>query len=204
MRLVASYLHYSKGFTRKPVVPRSPPGEASAGASAAALVAELSCEQSMTTFDPPLRHTRRLISDLGVHSAKRWRFKLYGIAGEGPAVSQVLVERGKSIAAESLPSPAVTSARYGVGFVIVHEAHAFNTVVVDWWEQVNELRHHVFRAAPGRAEAFDEITSSGEAVCVWELRIQAFEREAWLRCVLENAEDPDLDAYLVQRLTELC
>ena len=91
-----------------------------------------------------------------------------------------------------------------MGFVIIHEAHAFNTVVVDWWEQVNELRHHVFRAASDSPESFTEITSSGEAVCVWELRVQAFEREAWLRSVLEAPEGPDLSIYLGERLNEIC
>src|SRR5262245_4890647 len=158
----------------------------------------------MTTFNPPLRHSRRLISDLGLHDTNQWRLKLYGIGGKEPDVSSVLVERAKTIAAQSLPAPAVTAARYGVGFVIVHEAHAFNTVVVDWWEKVNELRHHVFRAASDKSGPFDEITSSGEAVCVWELRVQAFEREAWLRCVLEHPEGPDLETYLGVGLSEIC
>jgi hypothetical protein len=158
----------------------------------------------MTTFDPPLRHTRRPISYLGLHDTNQWRLKLYGIAGKGTQVAQVLVELAKTIAAQSLPTPSVTLARYGVGFVIIHEAHAFNTVVVDWWEKVNELRHHVFRAASDSTESFAEITSSGEAVCVWEMRVQAFEREAWLRSVLEAPEGPDLAAYLGDRLNEIC
>ena len=119
-------------------------------------------------------------------------------------MAQVLVELAKTIAAQTLPKPAVTLARYGVGFVIIHEAHAFNTIVVDWWEKVNELRHHVFRAASDSPESFAEITSSGEAVCVWELRIQAFERDAWLRSVLEAPEGPDLASYLGNRLNEIC
>lgn len=158
----------------------------------------------MTDFTPALRHTRRPISDLGLHAVGSWQVKLYGIAGKRPEVSSVLVAHARTIAARTLPEPAVTPSRYGVAFVIVHEARAFNTILVDWWEQVNELRHHVFRAPAHDPETFTEITASGEAVCVWELRVQAFEREAWLRHVLANPAGPDLGAYLGARIDEVC
>jgi hypothetical protein len=98
----------------------------------------------------------------------------------------------------------VTSTRYGVGFVVVHEAHSFNTVIVDWWEMVNELRHHVFRASPDAPRSFHEITASGESVCVWELRVQAFERQAWLDTVLEPHTVNAFATYLATRFSEEC
>ena len=36
----------------------------------------------------------------------------------------------------------------------------------------------------------------GFGPCVWELAVQAHERQAWLRYVLVNPHGPDVDAYL--------
>lgn len=116
------------------------------------------------------------------------------------AIPDSLIDECLRIAREVLPLPARTDRRYGIATLIVHEAAAFNTIVVDWWEQTNELRHHVFRAPSDETGPFVEITSSGESVCVWELRIQAFEREAWLRNVL-LLSSPDFDEYLGETLS---
>ena len=156
----------------------------------------------MTSFEPRLAHVPRNITSHGVERAGAWSMKLYSVAGKEPRVSEPLLERARKIAAITLPTPAVTSARYGVGFVVVHEAHAFNTVIVDWWEQVNELRHRVFRAAPDEPQSFRDITGAGESVCVWELRVQAFEGQAWLDHVVRRASGPDFDAYLNAVLDE--
>jgi hypothetical protein len=80
---------------------------------------------------------------------------------------------------ESYPRPPRTAERYGVAFVTVHQADLFNQIIVDWWERVNELRHRVFKADPGSPTEFREITASGEAFCVWELKVIAHERDAW-------------------------
>jgi hypothetical protein len=158
----------------------------------------------VTRFNPPLEHSVRSISDHGVRSVGEWSVKLYGIAGKSQTISADLLGFGLETAATALPQPALTSTRYGVGFVVVHEAHSFNTVIVDWWEMVNELRHHVFRASPDAPRSFHEITASGESVCVWELRVQAFERQAWLDTVLTHPRESRFTAYLATRFSESC
>ena len=158
----------------------------------------------MNHLDPLLRHSPRLITTYGVRHLGEWSVKLYGVGGRARNVDPALLSVAETIGLDALPHPASTIARYGVGFVIVHEAHAFNTIIVDWWEEVNELRHHVFRAGPGNPRMFREVTSSGESVCVWELRIQAFERQAWLDHVLLRQSGPDLASYLSTQLIEEC
>lgn len=41
---------------------------------------------------------------------------------------------------------------------------------------------------------------SDSSICVWDLRLQSFEREAWIKHVLCNPEAPDLESYLGARL----
>jgi hypothetical protein len=150
-----------------------------------------------------LSHHPRPIRPVERFTIDGWALKVYSVAGLGPVVSPLLIDCARQIAAQRLPQPAITALRYGVGFVVIHEAAAFNTVLVDWWECTNELRHHVFRAAAGSAD-FTEITESGESVCVWELRVQAFEREAWLRHVLNAPGGSNLRNYLGALLSENC
>ena len=46
------------------------------------------------------------------------------------------------------------------------------------------------------AESFDS------SVCVWDLRLQSFEREAWIKHVLQKPDAPDFEGYLAERLNE--
>ena len=34
------------------------------------------------------------------------------------------------------------------------------------------------------------------SVCVWDLALQTFERDAWIECVLDNPSGPDRERYL--------
>ena len=47
-----------------------------------------------------------------------------------------------------------------------------------------------------------DMTATGPAACVWDLRVIGFERDAWLSKVLRNPGGPDIDAYLFERLNE--
>lgn len=140
-----------------------------------------------------LTHEPRRIDALEPLALHDWRLKVYGICGLSRPIPKLMLDAATQIALENLPAPSMTSARYGVGFLIAHEAHAFNTITLDWWENVNELRHKVFRASSGR-HSFTDITASAEAACVWELRIMAFERDAWVDSVLEKGK-MDFDRY---------
>jgi len=88
------------------------------------------------------------------------------------------VSIAKTLAAQQLPKRACTTERYGMAFVVIHGARLFNQILVDWWERTNELRHHVFKSGPRSPKAFVDITETGEAFCIWELRVLAFERQA--------------------------
>ena len=131
-----------------------------------------------------------------------WRVKVYGIAYRGQRPDPGLVAAAKEVARARLPEPAVGSRRYGVGFLGVHEGHGANFVFVDWWADENELHHHVHLSKPEAPAELIEITSTGLIACAWDLRVIAFERDAWVETVLANLDGPDLEAYLARRLEE--
>jgi hypothetical protein len=113
-----------------------------------------------------------------------------------------LIEAAKRIARERLPQPAVGVGRYGVGFVGVHDGRGANFVFVDWWADENELHHHVYTSAPDELERFDYTTPTGLSACVWDLRVQSFERDAWLEEVLRKPDGGPVERYLARRLNE--
>lgn len=130
-----------------------------------------------------------------------WNVKIYGISSLAETPDPRFISIAKEIALKTLQNTATDGSHYGIAFVTIHHAEMFNQIIVDWWERVNELRHRVFKATRESPFTFEEITASGEAFCVWELRVIGFERDAWVDLVLKNG-DGGLDEYLESRLNE--
>jgi len=147
-----------------------------------------------------MHYNPRSIRFLALEEIRDWRVKLYGIRDRDDEPEGELIAVARKLAGQTLPCPSVTPARPGCALVVVHQAAAFNQILVDWWEQENELRHHVFKARPHAPTEFEDITATGEAFCVWELRILAHEREAWIRHALAPIA-PNIAAYLKDTLT---
>jgi hypothetical protein len=60
----------------------------------------------------------------------------------------------------------------------------------------------VFISPHDEPTALFDMTATGPAACVWDLRVIGFERDAWLSKVLRNPGGPDIDAYLDEHLNE--
>jgi hypothetical protein len=144
-------------------------------------------------IDQPYR--TRHIRLLQLWAAGDWRLKLYGIGMRPGSPAAELVEAARELALQVLPRPAVTSSRYGVGFMGVHEGKGASMVFVDWWERQNELHHHAWRSERTDSTEFEYVSPHGLVACVWDLAVISFEREAWVTHVLRPAR-PDLDQYL--------
>ncbi|KAB2838188.1 MAG: isochorismatase [Melioribacteraceae bacterium] len=151
-----------------------------------------------------LHHIKRPVRFLELYEYKNWKIKFYGIRQGAEKPDAQYLQIAKNIADEILPQPSVTNERYGVAFITVHQADMFNQIIVDWWERTNELRHHVFKAEANSPEKFENITASGEAFCVWELRVIAFERQAWIDKVLLSNNENNFEEYLNEQLNEDC
>jgi hypothetical protein len=127
---------------------------------------------------------------------------VYGIAYGRPSPRVELIEAGKKIAQTTLETTAEKTRHHSVGFLGVHDGRTGNFVFVDWWAEENELHHHVFISPPDKPTELFDMTATGPAACVWDLRVIGFERDAWLATVLRNPGGPDIDAYLDKRLNE--
>lgn len=148
----------------------------------------------MTAYEP------RPIRFLDLWCVAGWRIKLYGIACSRPQPRPELVAAAQRKAAQHLRGLPADLRHYHVGFLGVHDGRTSNFVFLDFWADENELHHHVFVSPTEHPEQFTYVTPSGLSACVWDLHLQAFERDAWVTHVLQRHASPDFDGYLATML----
>jgi hypothetical protein len=129
-----------------------------------------------------------------------WQMKLYGIAWRQELPRPELLEAAKRIAIDELRH--AMPKNYRVGFVAAHDGKDACVVFVDYWGNENELFHRVFLSRSKDPNTLTSTKSSDSSVCVWDLRLQSFEREAWIKHVLQKPRSPDFRGYLDERLNE--
>jgi len=127
--------------------------------------------------------------------------KLYGIAAERELPRPELLAAAKKIAAETLAKE--TANNYKVGFIGVHDGTNASFVFVDFWGNENELFHRLFLSRLNEPQSLRTAKSSDSSVCVWDLHLQTFEREAWIKHILRKPSAPDFEGYLAERLNEM-
>ncbi len=138
----------------------------------------------------PIRYLRRW-------NHQDWRLKVYGISAWESALPDDLLSAGERLATATLPSPANGDGRHGVGLLGVHDGQNACFVFVSWWAKKYELNHVLYRAPRGR---YDELARVEPTLvgCTWDLKLIAFERDAWVSSILDTGE-PDLEGYLLAR-----
>jgi len=62
--------------------------------------------------------------------------------------------------------------------------------------------HRVFLSRSNDPKQLTPAENTDSSVCVWDLRLQSFEREAWIKYVLRRPKGPDFEGYLAERLNE--
>jgi hypothetical protein len=139
----------------------------------------------------------RFIEILSIHG---WRMKLYGIAWQQELPRPELLEAAKRVAADILGNE--TANNYKVGFIGAHDGQNACFVFVDFWGNENELFHRVYLSRLNEPQSLTAAKSLDSSVCVWDLHLQNFEREGWIKHILRKPTAPDFDAYLAERLRE--
>lgn len=139
----------------------------------------------------------RPIRPLGLWEDAGWRFKAYAITRPGVPLGPALesAARGATAAVARLPCAHDT---HGVGFVGIHQGRGYNQVFVDRWVNQNELLHDVFISDEATPARLAPPPAGHNSVCVWDLALQAFEREAWVAHAM--GPNGDVQAYLATRL----
>lgn len=145
-------------------------------------------------------YKKRPIRYIELFEHSGWKLKVYGISYNRELPRPALLSAAKNVAMAKLPE--IQGSIYGVGYLGVHDGRGVNFVFLDWWEDENELHHHVYISPTDKPELLEEKTHTGVSACVWDLRVMCFERRAWLENVLANEHGPDVNGYLAVHLNE--
>lgn len=145
-------------------------------------------------------YQQRPIRFLELWRVDDWRIKLYGIAYSRAQPRRELVTAAQRMASRQLRSLPAGLCHYHLGFLGVHDGHTSNFVFLDFWADENELHHHVYVSPTDVPGQLTCVTPTGLSACVWDLHLQAFEREAWVTHVLQRSASPDFDGYLAATL----
>lgn len=149
-------------------------------------------------------YRRRPVRFLELAEREGWRLKVYGIRFQsGPEFQtpdKALVQAAIARAFDSLERPATSSDRYGVGFLIVHQGQDRNWVLLDWWYDSEILKQRLFSSAIDKPLELSSVLQSDIVACTWEMAVLGFERDAWVKTVLDNPGGPDFESYCAQHL----
>ena len=146
----------------------------------------------MTTIEP---YVPRKVEFLKEVSFEDWRLKVYGLSTGKDPVTDDLVSIALRQLLPTLPLPAITEDRYGVGFTIIHRGTLRNWFSLDWWEYEDILFHQLFSSPLDDINSISAEDSSAIA-CVHELKIINFECEAWIVTALNGDGDPGFRNYM--------
>lgn len=149
---------------------------------------------------PAAYHARRIAFD-GLEEAEGWRLKVYSVLHHERERQPELMRAAAETALAWLPQPAVTPERYGVGVLSVHRGASYDFVTVSYWCYQTELRSHAFMRPSSGSFLLEPVAASELSWDVWDLRLLAFEGDAWVAEFLRPGRD-DLGPYLSRRLTE--
>ncbi len=146
------------------------------------------------------RYEPRPVRFLELWKIGDWRLKVYGISYARPTPRSELITAAKDTAARRLREYPTAHEHYGVGFLGIHDGRGENQVFLDYWINENELIHWYLISPPDDPTGLTAPEPDHNSVCVWDLMVQCYERQAWVDCVLANPYGPDIAAYLDCRL----
>ena len=145
---------------------------------------------------------KRSIRSLEPLSAGGFAIKVYSIALLDEPFSPEFEQASRRVATEKLESGPTAHPTHGVGFLGIHQGYNENQIFLDLWINESELHHTVWISPKDDDTAITSPPDDFNSVCIWDLAVQAFERKAWLKCVLRNPSGQDIDRYLNTLMNE--
>jgi hypothetical protein len=148
------------------------------------------------TLEPYLPRTLQYVELYDQHG---WKLKIYSILHPDKTLNRQLIETAKQTALEFLPD-STEPGHYSAGFISVHQGKSYDFVTVGYWTYSTELRHQSYMKASSASATLTAISTELSSD-VWDIRLLAFERDAWVSEVLK-ANAPSVENYLASQLSE--
>jgi hypothetical protein len=146
--------------------------------------------------DFPMRRKRH-IRFVELWRMREWMLKIYLHSAHHDELPQGYLVKAKAFIEPHLSEAEQVQPLHRVGFMILAHGAVSNWVMLDWWSSIH-LYQRIFQVEGMPPERFVEAPAS-LFQCVYDLRITAFESEAWRKSVVENTRR-DLHGYLTAQL----
>ena len=82
-----------------------------------------------------------------------------------------------------------------IGYVIFHKGYDANYIVINWWSHGNMLRLFAYRAPLDSPHTYT-LVENGLHICVWDMLVHHFERNAYVHHIMSSGADNGLHNYM--------
>lgn len=147
--------------------------------------------------DFPVRQTR-YVRFIELWEPRGWVIKVYLHSAHRDELPCGYLAKAKTFIEAQLAKAGRTQPLHRVGFMILSHGAVGNWIMLDWWSS-HILYQRIF-CVHGMPPASFSDAPLDLFQCVYELRITAFESEAWRKHVVENPR-LDVQAYLKAQLS---
>jgi hypothetical protein len=141
----------------------------------------------------------RTIHFVDLYNHQGWQLKVYSILHPDKTLNVQLIETAKQTALEFLPD-STEPGHYSAGFISIHQGKSYDFVTVGYWTYATELKHQSYMKASSGSSELEMITTELSSD-VWDIRLLALERDAWVSEVLV-AGAPSVEKYLARQVNE--
>jgi hypothetical protein len=129
-----------------------------------------------------------------------WQIKLYSISAQNAFVSIDNIEQAKKYLDQWLSKSTVYSLpTYKIATLILHEGKEGCFAILNWWLDENMTQNYIYLKRQ-QDTVFELVSDRGMSVCVWEMAVLWHERNAWVKHVLMQHEQPNFIGYLADQL----
>ena len=144
------------------------------------------------------RYRDRVLRFEQILQVEDWQIKVYTISNRPAFESHTILQNAMNAVPDWLPGHNRTDLPvYNLGWLIVHEGREGAWVLFSWWtggEMIETIMHFAGFDTPNTFQPSPY--SRNAMICVWELEVVIYERQAWINHVLKKPEAPDFTAYL--------
>lgn len=142
----------------------------------------------------------RPIRFLEVIEHNNWLIKLYSIAIKNEKVSTTNIEKIKPLLDTwLLKSKLHKLDTYNIATLILHEGKEGCFAIINWWIDENMLQNFVYLLKED-SDQYKLFSQNGIITCVWEMAVLWHERNAWVKHVLQQHNNPNIKGYLQDQL----
>lgn len=145
----------------------------------------------------------RPVRFLEVYDCQGWQIKIYSISSINN-----LVQEKKVVAAKQQIPTWLKAANlyeldtYKIATLILHEGKEGCFAIINWWIDATMIQHFVYLATNEKPNEFALYSHNGIITCVWELAVLWHERNAWMKHILLQSTQPNVEAYLLDVMNE--